>query len=189
MDDLGARLRAERERLGMSQAAFATECGVGRTAQVNYEAGERFPDAKYLELAAKRGASVEYIVTGKQSVAWRKGFKRVLAQLERRLGLGALTIEGVVSLVGDDEKNRLDAKWSGRYLEDKQLALLVDAIVDDGDLIDTILFAIGTATSKLDAKLSPDKFVKIALMLLEQFKTSGAFEQSKVDYAVNLATA
>lgn len=62
--DIGARLKKERDRLGFSQAAFADKVDVGRTSQVNYESGERLPDAAYLAAAAQLGVDVCYVVTG-----------------------------------------------------------------------------------------------------------------------------
>lgn len=61
---IGARLRAERESLSLSQEAFANKAGVHRRTQVNYEADERRPDADYLAAIAGFGADIAYIVTG-----------------------------------------------------------------------------------------------------------------------------
>lgn len=61
---IGARLREERERLSLSQEAFASKAGVHRRTQVNYEADERRPDADYLASVAGFGADIAYIVTG-----------------------------------------------------------------------------------------------------------------------------
>lgn len=62
--DIGERLREERERLGLTQSAFADKADVGRKSQGNYEAGERTPDAVYLAAAATLGVDVTYVVTG-----------------------------------------------------------------------------------------------------------------------------
>lgn len=59
-----ARLREERLRLGLSQAAFAAACGVQKLAQLKYEKGERAPDAAYLMGAAEAGVDVLYVLTG-----------------------------------------------------------------------------------------------------------------------------
>lgn len=60
------RLREEREKLQLSQTAIAEIGGVQKRAQINYEAGERFPDAKYLSAIAAAGADVRYILTGQR---------------------------------------------------------------------------------------------------------------------------
>lgn len=64
MNDLGDRLREERERLGLSQAAFGELAGVKKNAQFNYEAGNRSPDSEYLSTIAKHGVDVLYVLTG-----------------------------------------------------------------------------------------------------------------------------
>lgn len=67
MNDLGDRLREERERLGLSQAAFGELAGVKKNAQFNYEAGNRSPDGQYLSAVAKHGVDVLYVVTGQRT--------------------------------------------------------------------------------------------------------------------------
>jgi len=63
----GERLREERERLGLSQERFAAIGGVQKRAQINYESGDRAPDAVYLGNVASIGADVAYVVTGKRA--------------------------------------------------------------------------------------------------------------------------
>lgn len=59
------RLKAERERLALSQQALASRCSVTAKSLRNYETGERFPDVAYLEALANIGADVLYILTGR----------------------------------------------------------------------------------------------------------------------------
>jgi len=63
------RLREERERLGLTQEAFGAAGGVLKRAVINYEKGERFPDAAFMAGVASIGADVQYIVTGKRAAA------------------------------------------------------------------------------------------------------------------------
>lgn len=63
------RLREERERLGLTQEAFGAAGGVLKRAVINYEKGERFPDAAFMAGVASIGADVQYIVTGKRAPA------------------------------------------------------------------------------------------------------------------------
>lgn len=63
----GERLREERLRLGLSQAALGEIGGVRKQAQLNYEKGERNPDISYLSEIAKFGVDIQYIVTGVRS--------------------------------------------------------------------------------------------------------------------------
>lgn len=64
---LGDRLRAERERLGLSQQELADLCGVTMRSQRNYEKGERQPDAAYLAAMAAARIDMLYVVTGQRS--------------------------------------------------------------------------------------------------------------------------
>ncbi len=67
MNSFCERLKEERTRLGFSQADFAVLAGVQRRAQVNYEAGERSPDADYLQKISTVGVDVGYLITGSRS--------------------------------------------------------------------------------------------------------------------------
>ena len=64
MSTCGERLREERQRIGLNQTEFAGLAHVQKRAQINYESGERSPDATYLAAIAAAGADVQYIVTG-----------------------------------------------------------------------------------------------------------------------------
>lgn len=69
METLGARLKAERNRLRMNQDDFAAVGGVKKGAQITYEQDKRMPDAAYLVSIATAGVDVLYILTGAYSPA------------------------------------------------------------------------------------------------------------------------
>ena len=64
---IGARLKSERLRLGLSQAAIGGIGGVEVNAQGQYESGKRIPRADYLALIASAGVDVLFVVTGNHS--------------------------------------------------------------------------------------------------------------------------
>ena len=64
---ISSRLREERERLGLSQIVLGQVGGVGKRAQIHYEAGDRFPDASYLRGVAQIGVDVQYVLLGVRS--------------------------------------------------------------------------------------------------------------------------
>jgi transcriptional regulator with XRE-family HTH domain len=65
---IGGRLRAERERINMTQAEMATIAGLTKQAQINYESNKRSPDLVYLSKLAERAPiDVSFIVTGKKN--------------------------------------------------------------------------------------------------------------------------
>lgn len=67
MGAIADRLREERDRLGLSQAAFAALAGQSKKSQGRYEAGERSPDTAYLSALVEKGVDVQYVVTGKRN--------------------------------------------------------------------------------------------------------------------------
>lgn len=67
MDQLGARLRRERERLGFSQTAFAALAGQSLKSQTRYERGERSPDSAYFAALKVHDVDVGYILTGERT--------------------------------------------------------------------------------------------------------------------------
>ncbi|OLF53532.1 helix-turn-helix domain-containing protein [Pseudomonas chlororaphis] len=81
MSGIGARLRQERERLGLSQKKFGEVGGVEANAQGRYESGDRVPKADYLSRVAVKGADVLYIVTGRRTPARAEN----LSQCEERI--------------------------------------------------------------------------------------------------------
>ncbi|WP_290608893.1 helix-turn-helix domain-containing protein [Arsenophonus sp. ENCA] len=67
LDGVGERLKAERQRLGLSQEVFAERCGVKKLTQYNYEKGERYPDVTYLVAAKSIGLDLLFLVTGERT--------------------------------------------------------------------------------------------------------------------------
>ncbi len=66
---IGLRLREERERLGLSQEAFAALAEASKRSQIEWEKGTAFPNAEALAAFAAQGADVQYIITGIKSPA------------------------------------------------------------------------------------------------------------------------
>ncbi|QRQ89129.1 helix-turn-helix transcriptional regulator [Cupriavidus oxalaticus] len=66
METIGERLKAERLRLGLTQAEFGEALGVAKNVQSRYERGDRSPDPVYLAAIARSGVDVLYVLTGKR---------------------------------------------------------------------------------------------------------------------------
>lgn len=64
---LGARIREERQRLGMNQTDFAALAGAGRRAMVNWESDGAAPLVTALTAWAEAGADALYIITGRRT--------------------------------------------------------------------------------------------------------------------------
>lgn len=67
MPTLGKRLRTERKRIGLTQAAMAAACGVRPNAHGAYEKDVRTPRADYLKEAVKLGVDCSYVITGQRT--------------------------------------------------------------------------------------------------------------------------
>lgn len=67
MENFGSRLKRERVKLKLTQAAFAKVGGVAANAQVHYECGRRLPRADYLERISSLGVDIKYVVGGHNS--------------------------------------------------------------------------------------------------------------------------
>lgn len=68
-NSIGIRLREERERLGLSQAAMGEIAGIRKQTQLKYEKGDSSPDATYLAALSKFGLDVLYVILGVRSIA------------------------------------------------------------------------------------------------------------------------
>ena len=64
---IGKRLREERERLGLSQPAFAAVAGTTKQTLFSWETGKTAPDGFQLAALAATGADVLYILTGQRA--------------------------------------------------------------------------------------------------------------------------
>lgn len=65
--NISDRIREEREKVGLSQAAFAGVAQATKVTQLRWEQGAAFPNAAVLESWAKIGVDVLYIITGQRS--------------------------------------------------------------------------------------------------------------------------
>ncbi|WP_343734514.1 helix-turn-helix transcriptional regulator [Acidovorax sp.] len=88
----------ERNRLGMNQTDFAAHGDVGKATQINYEKGERSPDADYLAAVASVGVDVLYVVTGKRSGS--ASLSQVESELLTKLRQGSPVLRGYLQELG-----------------------------------------------------------------------------------------
>lgn len=63
----GKSLKVERQRLGLSQAAFGTRGGVSKVTQASYESNSTRPDIAYLAKLADAGVDVLWVTTGQRA--------------------------------------------------------------------------------------------------------------------------
>lgn len=67
LQEIGARLQAERKRLDLTQDQMAALVGVSKRTLASYEAGTREAGAGLLNLAAAAGVDVLFVLTGAPS--------------------------------------------------------------------------------------------------------------------------
>lgn len=64
---LGARLKEERERVGLTQDSLGGIAGVSRRAVVEWEKGGTTPSGEALALISMKGIDVLYVLTGQRT--------------------------------------------------------------------------------------------------------------------------
>jgi len=72
---IGERLREERNRLGMSQPAFAAIAGTTKQTLFSWETGKTGPDAFQIALLAEAGVDVLYVLTGQRTPSVAQSLK------------------------------------------------------------------------------------------------------------------
>lgn len=66
LSTIGARLREERERLGLNQTDFAGLGEASKHSQIDWENDKSAPNARFLAAIAEAGVDVRYVVTGER---------------------------------------------------------------------------------------------------------------------------
>ncbi|EJI5073122.1 helix-turn-helix transcriptional regulator [Salmonella enterica] len=86
----GARLKEERERLGYNQTDFAALVGASKHSQINWEKGVSSPDSAFLEVWAKVGLDVLYVVMGQRTFQQEVGMNLIPVTNDERELIGRL---------------------------------------------------------------------------------------------------
>lgn len=68
MNNIGERIRIERDRLKFNQTEFGNLGGVLVSTQSKYEGNKRKPDSDYLVNVAKIGVDIQFVLTGVRSL-------------------------------------------------------------------------------------------------------------------------
>ncbi|MDP2786803.1 MAG: helix-turn-helix transcriptional regulator [Pseudomonadota bacterium] len=205
MEDFGKRLKHERERLGLSQTKFAEACGVGKTAQFNYERGERTPSSVYMDAVGALGADVHFIFSGTRAgkdLAYARAYSRLLYTIEMLLGLKENTLEQLCK-----ERMELDDKadWFGEkppgHDSSTNFAPWTDSVAKwlststkpdrciDLDLLADVLSKIEEHAKTAGHDLPPSRKSRAALMLYRAAKASGSVDRRMLEDAVKLAAS
>jgi transcriptional regulator with XRE-family HTH domain len=178
----GGRIKAEREKLSLTQAEFAKLGGVTSRAQRNYEAGLRIPNIRYLEsLAAVEGlVDVGYILSGTATHAYDIGYAMAFRWLARALGLDSGFQEDAATVLSRFQNGSIDQPTRDAELD----AILKKTRV--GVLDTTLLSAILEAVEKLAPSITPRKKAGIVALLYRSFRDTGRIDEKAVIEAVDL---
>jgi len=172
--EAGARLREERQRLKLSQEAFAEQVGVHRRTQVNYESGEREPDDAYYQAAARLGVSLSYVLEGEPVEA----LPTFAAQLATRVfDSASCPIDGKTEalsslfyVLGLSEVHA--ASHLADTIRDDQADRLIAAAFQDSEPFLEAAEAIAKYGVRLTQELSPLQRAELILGTLRVYKES-----------------
>lgn len=196
----GARLREERERLGLSLSAFAEKVGVHRNTQTNYETGKRDFDQRYVMAAKALGVDLPYLLDGirNEEVAVIETKMNLASAVLVSLGYSDAdpeNIDKVVSALID--LHELSPSGESDEYETK-LRAAADALVfaspvmQAGGGLDSALLASvveGVERSALAAgvTIQPARKAQAITMLYRAFRSSGKVDLAMIQDAVMLA--
>jgi transcriptional regulator with XRE-family HTH domain len=94
LSTFGKRLRAERNKIGLSQTEFAALGGGKKHAQINYEADKSSPTCEFLSKLTLHGVDVVYVLTGERAASLPlPDAKKLPPRLRQRLSDAIETIE------------------------------------------------------------------------------------------------
>lgn len=188
-DNINERIRAERERLGLSQAAAAEKMGVSRTTQVNYETGKRKADSDYLFALGKLGADVGYVLFGERSTAanlYVLAAHRVLPLVAERAKINTTALLGILGMAAEDEAYLWKGSHSGLLLRNK-FSPLVDALFENSDLLGEAFTCVREELTEMNIELHNAKKADVILALYEDFKEIGRVDKRLAKRLIKVA--
>lgn len=208
MSKFSERLKDERQRLGLSQTAFAESLGVHRNTQIKYESGERHPDSIYLDAAGKAGVDVMYLYSGvrqEERETYDIAQARLAEGVYEAIGFSSDEVKKATLELGklidaDLESGgclETDEQWGlvtfPAFLADflgKSPVLSTNKGVHDVfsiDLLATVLTGVEGALFAHGQTISPAKKAQAVAMLYRSFKASGKVDPAMIEEAVTLA--
>lgn len=185
----GARLRDERERIGLSQKDLASHLGLHRNTIVRWEQIDFSPTNGILDALRALGMDADYIALGDHiptSDHYGLAAIRVLSELANRIGICFEALQMTIELQA--EYNRaLSFGGQCQDLTDEALGALLDLLMDNSALLAEVFHGVADAQQALGVSLSLTKRVQSVMMLCRTFNTTGKVEQKVVEDVVALA--
>jgi transcriptional regulator with XRE-family HTH domain len=193
----------ERERLGLSQEALATACGVTRRTQVNYERDVHPPAVVYLDKLAGLGVDTEFVMTGGRSGQHDAAIRASLALLDQLLiGLGFTDVQGILdkaaSISAGTSKEYSGSGIAGfaanilgqsKMLQDSRILAKEQAEEIDLSILASAIELIADGASKRALKLDEGKqAVLIAQVYVHAMANGRALNGKQADQLFSLMT-
>lgn len=189
---LGERLRAERERLHLSQAELAERLGIHRNTQVRYETDRREPDSTYLEAIRTIGIDVEYVLFGVPEGTVDCPFLRSLGDDARHL---ISLADCRYNASGRRRTSNSLALQHWRACQDcpknpiKRSVSIEPQVPDiDGRLLTEVIEGLEAALERMGNSPSPEKKARAVVMLYRAFRISGKVDSKIIEEAAALAS-
>ena len=128
---LGARIREERQRLGMNQTVFAALAGASRRAMVSWEKNESAPLTTALMAWAEAGADALYMLTGHRTAD--RPDNPVTQIADQLAGIRRDVLDASRSRFPSESEEQTDARVLGRHINSLRAMLLYDAALMTAD--------------------------------------------------------
>ena len=190
----GARIKLERQRLGLTQAALAKKAGISRATQVSYENNKRDPSGNYLQALGQAGADVGYIFFGQRSTPenfYSSGATDVLPRIARRAGVDVEALLGILWLFAESEAIHWGDASQVTPLPglEQRLDRFIEALFEQGALLGKIFFEVSETLHASGATLGPEKRADLILLLYDTFKAQRRVDRRILNVAVKAALA
>jgi len=197
---IGERLREERERLGLSQDAFAAKVGIHRNTQNKYEKGSRSFDMAYLHAIKGIGVDFVYVLDGIRATTARhyEALQIFCRALLDALGYSARESAEIGDAAIDKVRTYgepLDS-WIDEPVAMRELAIKTIRespyfcrlrLEDMEATLSDALELVEQAAQRAGASLSPTKRAQAVMMLYRQAAKTGRVDIDLAEMVVKLA--
>lgn len=196
MDTIGCRLREERERLGLSQAAFGEIGGVKKLSQLNYEKDVRAPNMDYLKSIKAAGVDVEYVLTGYRDTNERRlmfAYVLVLNLISQSLEIKLESFDAATEYAFNQPKlNASDVFSIDAPIEMAALQNIIDSAINESkklvnfELLESLISVFEQQLIEHKLTIQPAKKAAAIKMLFDSFLSAGRIDEKTITYTIKL---
>lgn len=190
-EEVGIRLRQERERLRMSRGEFAEKTGIHRNTLARYESGEREPSAEYLGRTGALGVDWGFLITGQPSTAislYSVAAARVLPSIAERAGINSDALLDLLGLASEEEEIIWGRSTSSPAIEIIDWSAMVSALFENGALLASIFKEVARVAHERGLVLACEKRGHAIMMLYRAAQPAGKVDSAMLEEIVLLAS-